>query len=197
MAFTISRNIVLVIVSLAALRECEGRVGGWEGRCRVEAVGSGGKPWHWAGSPSSVTRSYLLTVVKEEDLVLMEGSPPRSVNYPLFDIQCDVSPRRWWATHRDIRTKPRKSRQAMIPATRRLVPLSNICLVRPILHSLLKLLEIKKSQPIQTSDTHIREYSVDYCYWRLPVTRGTSVRQRLMNNTREAARSASELWKKL
>lgn len=197
MAFTVSRNAALVIMVLAAVRECKGRAGGGEGWCRVEAVGRGGTPWRWAGTPSSVTRNYLLAVVKEEDLLVMEGAPPPSPDYPLFDIQCDAEPRRWWAAHRDARVKSRKSRRALIPAARRLVPLSNLCLVRPALHSLLKLLQIKKRPPIKTSDGRVRKYSVDYCYWRLPVTRRTAVRQRLINNTRQAARSASALWKEL
>lgn len=194
MAFEIFQNTVLVIVLLAALAACRGRTGGKEGKCTVEAIGPGGKPWHWAGSPTTVTRSYLLEVVKEEDLVLMEGAPPSMIDYPVFNIICDAAPQRWWATHRD---KPKKSSQALLPATRRLVPLSNVCLVRPLLHRLLKLMEEKKPQPIQTNESRIREYSVDYCYSRLPVSVKTDVRDSLMNNTRLAAHSTPKLWKDL
>ena len=194
MAFTVFQNTVSVIVLLVGFVWCRGRVGGRNDKCTVAALGPGGKPWQWAGNSSTVTWSYLLTVVKEEDLVLMEGAPPSEIDYPLFSINCTAAPHRWWATHKN---KPIRSSQPLLPATQRLVPFSNLCLVRPIVQRLLKNLGMEITQPLQTSNSRIREYSADYCYSRLPVDTRTTVRTRLINNTRLAAHSSPKLWRNL
>lgn len=193
MYLKISQHL-FVLVLLAVVATQRGAAAARESSCVVEAVGRGGGPWHAVGRPRTVTRRYLLAVVKEEDLLLMEGPPPPAAQQPLFRITCDAAPRLMWASHRD---GPRASTRALLPAASRLVPLSNACLVRPILHGLLKILDRRKPQPVQTDENRIRQYSGDYCFKSLPVTSRTSVREKLSNNTRLAALAAQELWRNL
>lgn len=187
-------QILLALVSLAVVATQQGTATPRESNCVVEALGRGGGPWHAVGGPRTVTRRYLLTVVKEDDLLLMAGPPPPTVQQPMFRITCDAAPNLMWASHRDGLSA---SARDLLPAATRLVPFSNACLVRPILHELLKILDIRKPRPKQTDKNRIREYSRDYCSTSLPVTRRTGTLERLANNSRNAALNAQDLWQNL
>lgn len=193
MSLKVFHNIsALVILAVVATRR--GAAAPRGNKCVVEAVGHGGRAWYSVGRPRMVMRRYLLTVVKEENLLLMEGPPPLSEQQPLFRITCDAAPRLMWASHRE---GPRASPQTLLPAASRLVPFSNTCLTRPILLGLLKILDRRKPRPIQTDESRIREYSDDYCFKSLPVTSKTSVQEQLAKNTRLTAHAAQDLWRNL